>query len=151
MQAIDNFFRDAYQIFDQKWLGDEILDAIHERPETLLDIRPARHKQEWDMPGRFARSQFLEELSAIQAGHLVVAQNHVGRCVDDLQERVRAIRGSFHRAERLKPLHDQFAHQRGIVRPEQSYGLVPCRPPPPPPSAPPPPLHPPPSPPALST
>jgi len=34
------FFRDAYQIFNQKWLGNEILDAIHVRPKTLLDVRP---------------------------------------------------------------------------------------------------------------
>src|SRR5467141_3579856 len=127
VQAIHNFFRDAYKVFYQKWLGDEILDAIHQRPQAFLDVRPAGHEQKWNVPRRLPRAQFFEELPAVQAGHFVIAENHIGRCVDDLQQRVRAVRGSLHFANRFKPLHDQFAHQRVIIRKEQLYRFVRCR------------------------
>src|SRR6266566_4900576 len=48
-----------------------------------------------------SRPQFLEELPAVQAGHFVITENHIGGRIDDLQEGIRAVRGGLHLAERL--------------------------------------------------
>src|SRR5260370_22394621 len=54
-------------------------------------------------------------------------KNGGGGRVHYFQGRVGSVRGGFHRAERLKPLHDQIAHQWIILRQQQFYCFVPCR------------------------
>src|SRR6266850_2606559 len=123
VQPVDNFFRDAHQVLHQKWLGDKILDAVHQRPQPFFDIRPAGHKQEWDVLGRLAPAQLFEKLPPVQPRHLVVAEDDVGRVINHLEQSVCAVRGSFDLAERLQPFHDQLAHQRIILRDRKSTRL----------------------------
>src|SRR6266850_1849975 len=92
------------------------VDHAHLFQPSLNDSRPRRFLL-----------QFFEELPAVQARHFVIAENHIRRCVDDLQQRVRAVRGGLHLANRFKPLHDQLAHQRVIIRKQQLYRFVRCR------------------------
>src|SRR5207248_8712796 len=84
VQAIDHFFRDSDQVFNQKRLGDEVFHAIHQRPQALLDVRAAGHEQKRNVPCGIARAQLFEKLPAVQHGHLVIAKNDVWRGVDDL-------------------------------------------------------------------
>src|ERR1700739_4471835 len=93
MQPVDHLFCGTNEIFHQKWLGDEVLCPVDERPEALLDIRPAGHEQEWDVASRITGTKLFEELAAIQSGHVVVAEDNVGGLIDDFEKRISAIRG----------------------------------------------------------
>src|SRR5262245_61485316 len=63
------------------------------------------------MPSLFAATQFFKELTAVEAGHFVVAQNGVGRLVDDLEQSVGTVIGKNDFAMRLQALFDQVADQ----------------------------------------
>src|SRR5437764_929821 len=76
-QAVDDFFRDSHKVLHQEGLGDEILNAVHQRPQTLFNVRAAGHKKKRNVARRVARAQLFEELSSIQYGHFVIGKNDV--------------------------------------------------------------------------
>ena len=109
MQAIDDFFRDAHEVFHEKRLGDEIFDAVDERTQTFFDVGAAGHEKKRNVARGFASAQFFKELAAIEAGHFVIAEDHVGRLVDDFEQRVGAVGGEDHFADGFEALEDEVA------------------------------------------
>ena len=67
----------------------------------------------------FASAKFFEQLPAVQARHFIVAKNGVGKFVNDFQQRIAAIVCQHDFAVRLKPLLNQIAYQRIILRHQQ--------------------------------
>jgi hypothetical protein len=124
MDAIDNFFGHANQILGQKWLGDEIFDAIHHWTKLLLDISAAGHEQERYVARGFASAKLFEKLAAIEAGHLVIAKDDVGWLVNHFQQSVGTVVGDNHFTEWLQGFGDKVPHQRIVVRKKEFYGLA---------------------------
>src|SRR6266446_4260172 len=75
------------------------------------------------MFGRIAPAQLFEELPSVQPRHFVVAEDDVGRVVNDFEQSICAVRGSLDLAERFQPFRDKFAHQRIVLRQQQLYGF----------------------------
>ena len=75
VQAVDDFFGDADEVFDEERLGDEIFDAVDQRAEALFDVGATGHEEKGNVAGGLAAAQFFEELAAIEAGHFVVAED----------------------------------------------------------------------------
>ena len=61
-----------------------------------------------------AGAKLLEELAAVQPGHFVVAEDDVGRLVDNFEESVCAIGGDHYFAEGIETLGNEIA-DHGIV------------------------------------
>src|SRR5213080_3334046 len=66
VQSIDDFFRDADEVFYQKWLGDEVFDAIDERAKALFYVGAAGHEQKRDVAGLFAATPLFKKLAAVE-------------------------------------------------------------------------------------
>ena len=101
MQAIHDFLGQADEVLGEKGFGDEVFDAIHQRAQLFLDVGAAGHEQERNVARGFASAQLVEELPPIEAGHFVVAEDHVGGVVNHTEERIGAVRGNQNFAERV--------------------------------------------------
>src|ERR1700730_2408598 len=126
MQPIDYFFGGADQIFYEEWLGSEIFHTVDQGAKTFFNVRAAGHEEERDLAGGFAAAEFFEQLAAVEAGHLVIAENNVWEFVNDLQERIAAVRGGYDFAIGLETLGDQIADQRIVLGKEQLNGFAGC-------------------------
>jgi hypothetical protein len=73
MQAIDDSFCDAHEVFDEKRLGDEIFNSVDQRAQAFFYVGPAGHEKKWNVVSGLAAAQFFKKLAAIEAGHFVVA------------------------------------------------------------------------------
>src|ERR1700674_3807571 len=74
MQAINDSFCDAYEVFDEKRLGDEIFDAIDERAQAFFYVGAAGHEKKRDVASGLASAKLFKKLSAIETGHFVIAK-----------------------------------------------------------------------------
>ena len=119
VQAIDDFFRDADQIFHEKWLDDEFFDAVDQRTQALFDICAACHKKKRNMTRFVAATEFFKKLAAVEARHFVVAEDDVGRLVDHFKQRVGAVGGDLDFADVIEALLDQIADERIVVDEEK--------------------------------
>jgi hypothetical protein len=124
VQAINYFFGRANKILQEKRLGDEVLDAIDERAKAFFNIGAAGHKEEGNVPSGFAAAEFFEKLAAIEAGHLEIAQDDVGKFVDNLQKRIGAIGADQQLAKRVEALGNKIADERVVVSEEKLDGFV---------------------------
>src|SRR5580704_1945254 len=124
VQPVDHFLRDAHQILDQKWLGDEFFHAVYQRTQPFFNVCAARHEQKRNMARLLAPAQLFKKLAAIEAWHLVVAEDHIGGFVDHFQQSVGAVGSNHYFADRLQPLLDQIAHQRIVVDQEEGNALA---------------------------
>ena len=103
----------------RKRLGDEIFDAVDERAEALFDVGAAGHEEKRNVAGGLAAAQFFEELAAVEARHFVIAEDEVGRLVDDFEEGVGAIVGEDHFADRFQGFEHEVADKRIVFGQEQ--------------------------------
>ena len=69
------------------------------------------------------RAQLVVELAPIETRHAVVADDQVRRIVDDLQQRVGAVRRRERVAVRPETLHQQVEDQRVVVH-DQDFDVL---------------------------
>src|SRR6202030_1687995 len=93
MQAIDDLFCDAHEVFDEKRLGDEIFDAVNQRAQAFFNVGAAGHKQKWNVVRALASAKLFKKLAAVEAGHFVIAEDGVGRLVNYFEKGVGAVVG----------------------------------------------------------
>ena len=101
VQAVHDFLREADEVFHQKRLGDEVFDAVHHGAELFFDVAAAGHEEKRNVLRGFAGAEFFIELTAIEAGHFVIAEDDVGGFVEGLDERLRAVGGGDNVAVRF--------------------------------------------------
>jgi hypothetical protein len=114
VDAVHYFFGGTHQILEDEGLGDEIFDAVGERAKFFFDLGAAGHEEKRDVAGLFSPAQFFEELAPIETGHFVIAENGVGRLVNDFQKGIGAIIGENDFAMGVHAFFDQVA-DKGIV------------------------------------
>ena len=91
-----------------------------ERAKPFFDVGAAGHEEKRNVASLFAAAKFFEKLAAVETGHFVVAENGVGRLVDDFQKGVGAIIGENDFAMGLHALFDQVADQGIVLGDEQA-------------------------------
>jgi hypothetical protein len=124
VQAIDDFFCRADKVFQEERLGDEIFDAVDERAKAFFDIGAASHEEKRNMTGGLASAEFFEKLAAIKARHLEIAEDDVGKIVDDTEERVGTIGTDHDLAEGLEALGHQLTDERVVVGEKELDGFA---------------------------
>src|ERR1700735_1763318 len=73
------------------------------------------------MPRLFAHTQLLVELTPIQARHFVIAEDQIRWIIHNFQQRISAVRGRAHFADRIEMLHQQLEDQRVVVHDKDFY------------------------------
>src|SRR2546430_2011198 len=126
MEAVHYFFRDADQVFYEERLGDEFFDAVNQWAQALFNIRATGHEQKRDVASLLAAAQLVVKLAAVEARHLVIAKDDVGRIVDGFQQRVTAIVGDHYVANVLDTAKNQLEDERIVFHQEQLDGGFPC-------------------------
>src|SRR5208283_2539645 len=124
VQTIDDFFCRADKVLEEKRFGDEVLDAVDKRAKAFFDVGAAGHEEKRNVTGGFAAAEFFEELAAIEAGHLEIAEDDVGEVVDHAEERVGTIRADHDFAERLEALRYQIADEGVVVGEKELDGFA---------------------------
>src|SRR4030095_712720 len=110
----------ADEILQQKRLGDEVLDAVHQRAQGLFHIRAAGHEEKWNVARLLAAAEFFKKLTPVQTRHLVVARNRVGGLINDLKKRIRAMGSENQIAMRFEPFLNEVANEGVILSNEQA-------------------------------
>ena len=119
VQAVNDFLGQPDQILKKKRLGDEVFDAVHERPEFPFYVPAAGHKDERDVTRLRASAELLIKLAAVKARHFVVGDNQVRWIVDDFEEGIGTIGSGGDLAERVHASGHQVQDQ-GIVVNDQN-------------------------------
>ncbi len=117
-----NFFATRTRSAAKNGLGRKSSAATSGRSFSSMSPRLAT-KINGVLPRGFAPAQFLVKLAPVESGHFEIGDDQIRRGVDGLEQRVRAVGGEDHVAERLECLRHEFAHQRIIVHHQHVHRL----------------------------
>lgn len=116
--AINQALDAAGCIFQEEWLFQIVVSGVLRR-KTLRNICLVGHQNRGEIRSRGTALEFFNQLTAIHAGHAIVANEQVGDIIHGLKQSVGSVGGRRNPRQRRQRLLQHGQHHRVIVHQQQ--------------------------------